>query len=359
MSRKEHNRKYLRFNDVWFRILGVPLAGVVVNFLIMTPREMPNSQVYFYVLLSSIVYTFLYWEFNRFQIIQLRKRWPEVGDAIKRLSISLVIVLSFVTLVTLMGELIVDRVLSDLFNLVDNHPPYFRIFVVSILFNFLFLGAYEAIYSAVGWNESRLQSEELKRVSLQSQLDNLKSRVNPHFLFNSLNTLSALIPERPEDAVRAVEQLARSYRYLLQSTGKEVVSVEEELENVRAYLYLMQIRFGEALKVDINVPDDLRNHFIVPLALQMLVENAIKHNVLRQKQPLDIRVYTHEDAWLRVENPIQPRPKPAEGTGTGLENIRRRYALTGGKEIQVRQEAGLFRVDLPLLKIQSYAHSDH
>lgn len=359
MGRKLDNRTFLRFNDRWFRILGIPLAGSVVNFLIMGPEADISQTAYLYILFSSVFYTFIYWEFNRFQMIALRRRFPEVGDTIKRLLISALIVLTFVGLVTLCSFLFMDRLIGSLFQFNEAHPPYFRIFVVSLLFNVLFLGVYEAIYSAVGWNETRLQSEELKRASLQSQLDNLKSRVNPHFLFNSLNTLSALIHERPDDAVRAVEQLARSYRYLLQATEKEVVSVREELENVRAYLYLLQIRFGEALETEIEVPEQLQDRFIVPLALQMLVENAIKHNVLRQKQPLKIRIFTGGDAWLSVENPIHPRPQPPEGTGTGLANIRHRYALTGGQKIRVHQGNAVFRVDIPLLKIHAYARPDH
>ncbi|MEM0997184.1 MAG: histidine kinase [Bacteroidota bacterium] len=356
---KASNRAVLRFDDRWFRLLGIPFAGAIINFLIMPEMEGTTPANYLKYLFSSIFYTFIYWEFNRVVLIRLRQRYPEVKDTVKRLAITGIIIGGGVLFITFIVGLGVNLAMNALLADHMGPPPFARILIVTILFNVLFTGIYEAIYSVIGWSDSQLQTEKLKRESLQSQLDNLKSRVNPHFLFNSLNTLSALIPERPDDAVKAVEQLARTYRYLLAASEKEVVQVREELENVQAYLFLLQTRFGSALRVDIAVPEALQDRFVVPLAVQMLVENCIKHNVVRQKEPLRIRIGTEGEDWLVVENAVRPRPRAAEGTGTGLRNIRRRYELVAQSAIEVHADSERFRVKLPLLNIQPYAHSDH
>ena len=148
-------------------------------------------------------------------------------------------------------------------------------------------------------------------------------------------------------AERFIKQLSNVYRYVLESRDKEVVPLSEEIEQLEAYIFLMKIRFGESLKVNINAPD-LDGH-IAPLTLQMLVENALKHNEVSRSHPLSIDVFLAENAWIVVKNSIKSRNSVGESTGVGLENIRSRYKFLSQKEVVISQNDGFFTVKIPII----------
>lgn len=197
------------------------------------------------------------------------------------------------------------------------------------------------------WKEAELNSAKLQKESMKAQFDSLKSQVNPHFLFNSLNALTNLIYEDQDKAARFVKQLSEVYRYVLDTQGREVVPVSDEVKFLRSYLFLQQIRFGEKLKVDIAL--DSINAQVAPLVLQMLVENAIKHNVISTADPLNIRIYS-EAANIIVENNIQKKNVlPEESKGIGLDNIRKRYSFLSDTPVEVSDSGRSFIVKLPTL----------
>jgi len=201
------------------------------------------------------------------------------------------------------------------------------------------------------WRQAAVDAEQLKRESVRAQYESLRNQVNPHFLFNSLNALSNLVYQDPDKAARFIKQLSEVYRYVLDTRDREVVKLEEELEFLKAYFFLQQIRFGEKLKMDVQVVN--RDGSVAPLALQMLVENAIKHNIIADAQPLSVRV-TERDGRIWVSNTLQKRSTPGEeGSGLGLDNIRRRYSFLSGKPVEVITEEGVFSVGLPVLPPQS------
>lgn len=197
------------------------------------------------------------------------------------------------------------------------------------------------------YQESKLQRERLKRETLESHFETLKTQIGPHFLFNSLNTLISLIDEQPEQAKQFVHKLANYYRHLLVVSSDAVVPLETEMQLVTDYVYLLQHRYGDKLRIDNRLEAKDLQWGIVPLSLQMLVENAEKHNVISAEHPLSIVLKREGDAIL-VENHIQPKIA-AKGNGMGLENIRRRYALLSHNEVQVQQQQGKFCVRLPLI----------
>lgn len=200
------------------------------------------------------------------------------------------------------------------------------------------------------WRQAAVDAEQLKRESVRAQYESLRNQVNPHFLFNSLNALSNLVYQDPDKAARFIKQLADVYRYVLDTRDREVVKLEEELEFLKAYFFLQQIRFGEKLKMDVQVMN--RDGGVAPLALQMLVENAIKHNIIADAQPLSVSV-TERDGRIWVSNTLQKRSTPdEEGSGLGLDNIRRRYSFLSGKPVEVMTEGGIFSVGLPVLPPQ-------
>lgn len=194
--------------------------------------------------------------------------------------------------------------------------------------------------------ESQIENEHLKQQSLQNELMALKNQVDPHFLFNSLNSLTSLIRDN-EKATQFVKKLSYMYRYILQSGESDLISVKEELKFLESYTYLIHTRYRDRFSIDINIENRYLAEKIPPLALQLLVENAVKHNEISELNPLKVKIYTKEES-LYVENVIRPRTTFAEGTKNGLLNLKKRYVLLRKQELTVRTENNIFSVELPL-----------
>ncbi|WP_254060885.1 sensor histidine kinase [Mucilaginibacter sp. L196] len=229
-----------------------------------------------------------------------------------------------------------DRSRDVLFDLTA--AAFISVFIYIIIHN---------IQINVTLQKSKLENELLKQAQLRAQLLSLQQQVSPHFLFNSLSTLRTIAPDN--ETKTYVIQLANVYRYLLNFNEHHLASVKDELAFMKSYLYILQERFEKALQVSINVPDNFLNYSIPPLSLQLLVENAVKHNILSPEQPLIINIYTDEMPSITVSNSYQPKPSLEESTGMGLQNIKDRYQLLIGKQVEVIQANNLFIVTLPLL----------
>ena len=197
------------------------------------------------------------------------------------------------------------------------------------------------------WKKLLIQEEQFKRQALSLQFDALKNQVNPHFLFNSLNVLTSLVETDPPLAVRFIKQLSDVYRYVLEHKDKELIELETELQFVNAFVYLQKIRFDSNLVVDISLNGTKGR--IIPLSLQMLVENAIKHNVISTEKPLNIAI-SSENGYLVVTNNLQKK-KVIQDTGSiGLNNIRERYAFFSKLAVVVEETDEMFKVKLPLIE---------
>jgi two-component system LytT family sensor kinase len=195
----------------------------------------------------------------------------------------------------------------------------------------------------------QVRAERLEKENVQAQFAALKSQVNPHFLFNSLSILSSLVHADAELSEKFIDQLSRAYRYILEQKDNERVLLKTELEFIQAYRFLLNIRFENKFDVVINVPEaDQTRYSIAPLTLQLLVENAVKHNRMSTKEPLKVHIKLDDDC-LVVENNLQPRPKSENSTGVGLENIITRYALLTDQPVWVGESDGHFVVKIPLL----------
>lgn len=210
------------------------------------------------------------------------------------------------------------------------------------------IAIYESIYFMHELRHSVEEKEQLKRESLSAQLSALRTQVNPHFLFNNLNTLSSLIPDDPQQAVNFVQQLSKVYRHILEVKDEKSIPLKDELDVLKAYAFLLQTRFGQNIEIDIDVADEKLQKRIVPLSLQLLMENAIKHNIVSADKPLKIDVYA-ENGSLVVSNNLQKKNQLHESTGIGLDNIRNRYKLLGDKTVQVTESDNNFTVSIPLL----------
>ncbi|MCB0637079.1 MAG: histidine kinase [Lewinella sp.] len=193
-----------------------------------------------------------------------------------------------------------------------------------------------------------IAQEELKRAHLATRYESLQNQVNPHFLFNSFNVLSNLMHKDVELADTFLQRMTQVYRYVLESQTKEAAPLAQELEMLRHYLYMLEVRFGEGLEVELDVTP-APEEYLAPQSLQMLVENAVKHNVVSRKRPLHIRVSRTEGDWITVVNNRQPKDQSPHSLGIGLANIRDRYRLLAGREVIIRAEQDTFSVSLPVL----------
>jgi len=221
----------------------------------------------------------------------------------------------------------------------------FIFLIISLLYNAVYTGS----HFFDQWRISIVETEELKRENLISQYESLKNQVNPHFLFNSMNTMIGLIDEDPSLAKEYGHQFSEIYRQILVKGKEELISLREELEIVDIQRSLFRSRFGEGLIFSLEIPDALMDKMIPPLALQMLIENAVKHNAISIKTPLKIEVRAKKDQQLQITNNIQRKNIKAESTGLGIENIKMRYKFLTDRHVIIYEDENMFTVTLPLL----------
>lgn len=199
----------------------------------------------------------------------------------------------------------------------------------------------------VNWKKSVIMQEQLKREQLALQYETLKNQVNPHFLFNSLNSITSLIKKDPDKAILFVKKLSEVFRYVLKQKDNEISSIDEELIFLESYIFLEKIRFGENLNVNIDVKEN--KQYIIPLSLQMLVENAIKHNIISKEFPLTISIYSKNENYIAVTNNL--KRKHSVNTGRfGLENIKSRFEFFTSNPLIISENESDFTVEIPVIK---------
>lgn len=217
----------------------------------------------------------------------------------------------------------------------------------------LLTGLYEVNYSLGKWKEIKMNKEAIKKAGLQGQLQSLKSQVNPHFLFNSLNTLSALIMDEPQRAEQFVDEMAKVYRYLLQTNQHELTTLAAEIKFIQSYYHLLRTRYDEGLEMVIDVGESQFSMLIPPLTLQLLVENAVKHNTILEKNPLLIEIRSVGNNLLEVRNNLLEKSTPVKSTKLGLANIQAKYQLLSDRQPVIEASADYFTILLPLLNDKS------
>ena len=223
--------------------------------------------------------------------------------------------------------------------------------VLKCSFTFAVSVLYSYIYTLIYQRQSiLLENEQLKSENLTTRYDMLVSQINPHFFFNSLNSLSTLVRENDtKKALTYIDQLSYTFRYVLQNSQNMEVPLKEELAFVEAYSYQFKIRYADKIFFDINISDDYLDYMLPSLSLQPLIDNAVKHNAITSRRPMHISIYV-EDGMLIVSNPKSPLVEPAQGTGIGLSNLNSRWELIAGKSIEIVDTKDSFMVKLPLLK---------
>lgn len=215
----------------------------------------------------------------------------------------------------------------------------------------LFLNSINGIYFYMNrLRQTEVEAAQLKKENLEAQFEALRSQINPHFLFNCLNALSTLVYRDADVSAKFISQLSNVYRYLLYNQEKKMVTLKEELDFLDSYLFLLKIRFGDNIEITKEISQLSESLNVPPAALQMLIENAIKHNVVSSRNPLKIDIRSTGDA-VEVTNNLQEKPVKEESTHIGLENIKRRYAFLTTREVLITKSVTDFRVSIPLLSL--------
>ena len=214
---------------------------------------------------------------------------------------------------------------------------------------------WEVLYLVGKYKESAYERELLERMQLMQEFENLKQKVNPHFLFNCFNTLLALIHEDKHQAEVFLDELSKVYRYLLRTNENAVSTVEQETSFIQSYASLLKTRHGEGFQLKLHIDPAFNDYELPALSLQMLVENAVKHNIVSKTKPVVVSIYSTEEANLVVQNTLAKRVHKSESTGIGLSNIREKYKLLNRHDVIVQETSDSFVVSLPLLQAQTEA----
>ncbi len=226
-------------------------------------------------------------------------------------------------------------------------PFTWLMFAFGLIFVFILIVISISLRIVTQWLASQREVEELRRLQMKNDYNALQDQLNPHFLFNNLSVLKSMIQYDPNAAVAFTQNFTDTYRYVLQNRDRTTVLLSEEIDFIHAYLDLHRERLGDALHVEMNVEARFLSRRIPPLSLQLLVENAIKHNIVSKNQILTIRIYSQNE-WIVVENNLQPKDS-SYSTSKGLKNLSARYELLTEQKVRIIQNELIFKVELPIL----------
>ncbi len=332
-------------------MLGIPLLGLllaVLPFLIEKNNITTNN--FWFRIAVSIIFSAICWIGCRYIVFTLWRIFPWDKRPVLHLCFEIPAILIYITLLNIL-------IFWWIFTFISHKEFEMTVLVWQIIFNsnliaFFITAVHEGVFFYLQWRYNIKRSEDLEKSTYEAQYENLRSQVNPHFLFNSLNTLAAQVEDNP-NAVSFVENLSDFLRYSLSNTSKELVPLSEELRMIRKYKYLQQSRFGHNLEIEVDVPEENQCMYVPPLALQMLVENAIKHNIISKDKPLTINIFMANNNYLSVENNLQKKIEPGRSTGIGLKNIVNRYLYLTVKKVVVIESSTKFKVSVPLIEFES------
>ncbi|SHJ62380.1 Histidine kinase [Hymenobacter daecheongensis DSM 21074] len=343
----------LRAPRPWLRLMVVLLLVSAIISFFTCLHCFDNPQL----LLINFTLTFLYtaglWLANGYSVDWLDKYVGWKQAPARRMVLTL--------LVSLVGSLAVIMMVRLGYILYRHQDPA-RLFSAQYVDGYVFPLVITVICSLfmhsrsflLGWREALVRNERLQKEMAQAEAESLRQQLDPHFMFNALNALTSLVEEEPKVAVRFIRQLSQVYRYVLDARQREVVPLADELEFAQSYLFLQNIRYGDALHVTMPRPAEVPPHAVVPpLSLQLLLENALKHNAASSSQPLHLHITLDEAArTLTVRNSLRPRRLgPEESLGIGLPNLTARYAHLTAAPVVVEHTEQEFVVTLPVLSL--------
>ncbi|WP_276482454.1 sensor histidine kinase [Paraflavitalea pollutisoli] len=343
LSLPQYTRK-----DLWIFAAVVPVIVLVYNSLIFGNRYFSEGRVFVWASLSTLLIISGFWFlFTRIAVL-LRYRFPHDNDLMKRMVIS-------IFLFILINALIVTILFwgYDYFHFLNyelNQVRYQWTLLSAAIFNVFVTILHEGVDSFDKWKKTMLETQQLKKEYLQSRLLGLKSQMNPHFLFNSLNSLSSLIGEDTQAAEKFLDEMSKVYRYLLRSDDK-FVTLDTELQFLDSYSFLLKVRYGDGIHINRHITAAQRKLMMPPLTLQLLVENTFTNNTISKESPLVITISSLGEQWMQIQHNVQPKIRIGiqEGEDLGLENVVNKYRLLSGQAVTIRQTEKQRVIHIPLI----------
>ena len=320
---------------------------IIAGVYLLSP-ELSLNTIFILTLTWFVLITGFLWlgntAINRF----LNRRFPWLTFGTTRFFTQLLLVMIY-SLIIINGSYYVFKTLFT------QDPPTLDQFLVMNVYGAILIIIVSSVYFGItflrSWRKSEIEAEKMQKEHIKSQLKALQNHLDPHFLFNNLNILSSLIDKDKDQSKVFLEHFAEVYRGLLRKDLNDIVSIKEELEFLKTYIYLIKIRFEENIQIEISIPGEFTKKFIPPLTLQMLLENAIKHNKITEKMPLRVSIITEGRDRLVVKNSLNK--KSTNGTkGSGLENISKRYSYFTDSRVEWKESEDEFVIEIPLLEIE-------
>lgn len=325
---------------VWSAVIAIGGSTVAIYFMCTSCRS--NYNQFLWNIVFSFIAWFTLWTVNHSLNHYLDTKISWIKAPVKRLILGVLFTIFF----TVLAIVIILKAWELIWD--ENFKSYSDIIVNSLIITFFISLFFHGRSFLLEWKRSAVDAERYQKESMTATYESLKSQVNPHFLFNSLNALTNLVYEDQDKAAKFIKQLSEVYRYVLDTRNTEVVTLQEELKFLESYIYLQKIRFGDKLTIDQSLNGI--NSMVAPLALQMLIENAVKHNEISEENPLLIKVYREND-FIVVENNLQRKTLLGESDlGLGLDNIVKRYQFLSDKKVEVNTTSDHFIVKLPLIQ---------
>lgn len=325
------------------------LVSLLIEF-ISVGNEVFSPRLYVHFL-YCMLYSVTLYLVNAALFVFLDKVFKDNIYAVKRIIIGFVgsffISLFTIFLLRIFLNVIVEK--KSMTDFLANETP--SNYIESSIITFIILLGVHALHFYKAYNENKVKEQKIIAGTANAKFESLKNQIDPHFLFNSLNVLSSLIEENPENAQRFTTSLSKIYRYVLEQKDKELVSVDEELAFAKTYMNLLKMRFENSLFYEMPTTAISAEAKVVPLSLQLLLENTVKHNVVSEQRPLHIRIYVEGD-YLAVQNDYQKKEVLQERQGVGLQNIVNRYGIISNRKVLIAKNEQTFTVKIPILTKQ-------
>ena len=329
------------FRVKWSTLLGVTSFGILVP-TFFVPLTL-GSREHFSLIFVATLITYVIWEGSKLIQALVLHFYPWEKSIGKHLSYEIASIFVFSSLVLITGLLTYSAFVSSVNITVG---VVLQNIIVAFLLALLFIAINEGAFLFAKWKQSLLEQERLRQENLIAKVESLKKQLDPHFLFNSLSVLSGVVYKDPVLADRFITKLAQVYRYVLEHNDEKQVALSQEIAFVEAYCFLLNVRFYNKVVLDVDITD--KPVYVLPMSIQLLVENAVKHNRISEDNPLELRVRTeHNTVW--VENRLHRKDAQVESTGIGLKNLEARYKYIMGKPIHIENDGSVFKVGLPLI----------
>jgi hypothetical protein len=323
-------------------LLAVLIAAVLVWYLEPGP-------IAYFTIGWLVIIALLLWVGNRQLTVRLDRwlPWSKYGNW--RFFVHLLLGLIYLLL-------LINSIYYGIKYFLTEQPPSQEQFIVMNVWGAaIFIPVFSLYFSLHflrHWRTSELAVEKIQKEKIRSQLDSLKNHLDPHFLFNNLNILSSLIDKDKAISKTFIEKFADVYRTLLRTKSDDLIAVRDELEFIQSYMYLIRMRFDNHILFTDSVTASGKNRMLPPLTLQMLIENAIKHNIISEKLPLTIDLLEEGDHYLIVRNSLHPRKREHANAGSGLANIQHRYSHFTDLPVKIKKTETHFEVSIPLLQLE-------